>query len=70
MVDGRSKKAIMKTVGVSFRQLKSWLTTQYIIPFVDELQLMIDPSALYSHIIDTHVWQEFVKSRLSPEFQV
>ena len=60
----------MKTVGVSFRQLKSWLTTQYIIPFMDEPQLMRDPLSLYSHIIDTHVWQEFVKSRLSPKFQV
>ena len=60
----------MKTAEVSFRQLKSWLTTQYIIPFVDESQLMIDPPALYSYIIDTHVWQEFVKSILSPEFQV
>ncbi|KAL0544106.1 hypothetical protein IC582_019217 [Cucumis melo] len=61
VVDGRSKKAIMKTAGVSFCQFKSWLTTQYIIPFIDEPQLLIDPPSLYSHIIDTPVWQEFVK---------
>ncbi|KAA0058937.1 hypothetical protein E6C27_scaffold98G001140 [Cucumis melo var. makuwa] len=52
VVDGRSKKAIMKTAGVSFRQFKSWLTTQYIIPFMDEPQLLIDPPSLYAHIID------------------
>ena len=60
----------MKTTGVSFRQFKSWLTTKYIIPFIDEPQLLIDPPSFYSHIIDTPVWQEFVRSRMSPEFQV
>ncbi|KAL0534130.1 hypothetical protein IC582_028411 [Cucumis melo] len=69
VVDGRSKKAILKTTGVSFRQFKSWLTTQYIIPFMDEPQLLIDPPSLYAHIIDKHVWQEFVRSRMSSEFQ-
>ncbi|XP_050936273.1 uncharacterized protein LOC127144405 [Cucumis melo] len=69
VVDGRSKKAIMKTAGVSFRQFKSWLTTQYIIPFMDEPQLLIDPPSLYAHIIDKPVWQEFVRSRMSSEFQ-
>ncbi|KAA0068061.1 uncharacterized protein E6C27_scaffold238G00090 [Cucumis melo var. makuwa] len=69
VVDGRSKKVIMKTARVSFRQFKSWLTTQYIIPFMDELQLLIDPPSLYAHIIDKLVWQEFVRSRMSLEFQ-
>ncbi|KAL0536443.1 hypothetical protein IC582_025392 [Cucumis melo] len=70
VVDVRSKKAIMKTAGVSFRQFKSWLTTQYIIPFMDEPQLLIDPPSLYAHIIDKPVWQEFVRSRMSSEFQI
>ncbi|KAA0055817.1 transposase [Cucumis melo var. makuwa] len=69
VVDGRSKKAIMKTAGVSFRQFKSWLTTQYIIPFMDEPQLLIDPPLLYAYIIDKPVWQEFVRSRMFSEFQ-
>ncbi|KAL0545265.1 hypothetical protein IC582_020415 [Cucumis melo] len=68
--DGRSKDATMKMVGVSFRQFKSWLTTQYIIHFIDESQLLIDPTSLYSHLINTPVWQKFVRSRLSPKFQV
>ncbi|KAL0543802.1 hypothetical protein IC582_018907 [Cucumis melo] len=59
----------MKTAGVSFCQFKSWLTTQYIIPFMDEPQLLIDPPSLYAHIIDKPVWQEFVRSRMSSEFQ-
>ncbi|KAL4021604.1 hypothetical protein IC575_020410 [Cucumis melo] len=69
VVDGRSKKAIMKTAGVSFRQFKSWLITQYIIPLMDEPQLLIDSPSLYAHIIDKPVWQEFVRSRMSSEFQ-
>ncbi|KAA0059875.1 uncharacterized protein E6C27_scaffold108G001630 [Cucumis melo var. makuwa] len=69
VVDGRSKKAIMKTAGVSFRQFKSWLKTQYIIPFMDEPQLLIDPPSLYAHIIDKPVWQKFVRSRMSSKFQ-
>ncbi|KAL0539743.1 hypothetical protein IC582_023959 [Cucumis melo] len=59
----------MKTAGVSFRQFKSWLKTQYIIPFMDEPQLLIDLPSLYAHIIDKLVWQEFVWSRMSSEFQ-
>ncbi|KAL4032724.1 hypothetical protein IC575_005805 [Cucumis melo] len=69
VVDDRSKKAIIETAGVSFRQFKSWLTTQYIIPFMDEPQLLIDPPSLYAHIIDKPVWQEFVRSRMSSKFQ-
>ncbi|TYK11887.1 uncharacterized protein E5676_scaffold177G00440 [Cucumis melo var. makuwa] len=42
IVDGQSKKVIMKTPGVAFRQFKSWLTTQHIMLFVDEPQLLID----------------------------
>ncbi|KAA0034844.1 putative serine/threonine-protein kinase nek2 [Cucumis melo var. makuwa] len=53
VVDARSKKAIMKTARVSFRQFKSWLTTQYIILFIDEPQFLINPPSFYSHIIDT-----------------
>ncbi|KAL0549283.1 hypothetical protein IC582_013764 [Cucumis melo] len=69
VVDGRSKKTIMKTTKVSFCQFKSWLTTQYIIAFMDEPQLLIDPPSLYAHIIDKLVWQEFVRLRMSSEFQ-
>ncbi|KAL0558794.1 hypothetical protein IC582_003376 [Cucumis melo] len=70
VVDVQSKKAIMRTTGVSFCQFNSWLTTQYIIPFMDEPQLLIDPPSLYAHIIDKPVWQEFVRSRMSLEFQI
>ncbi|KAL0544698.1 hypothetical protein IC582_019817 [Cucumis melo] len=69
VIDPRSRKNVLQTAGISFRQFKNWLTTKYIIPHKDEPQLLQVPPEKYSFIEQNH-WEEFVRSRLSETFQV
>ncbi|KAA0058329.1 putative serine/threonine-protein kinase nek2 [Cucumis melo var. makuwa] len=68
VIDPRSRKNVLQTAGISFRQFKNWLTTKYIIPHKDEPQLLHVPPEKYSFIEQNH-WEEFVRSRLSETFQ-
>ncbi|TYK22159.1 putative serine/threonine-protein kinase nek2 [Cucumis melo var. makuwa] len=68
VIDPRSRKNVLQTAGISFRQFKNWLTTKYIIPHKDEPQLLQVPPEKYSFIEQNH-WEEFVRSRLSETFQ-
>ncbi|KAA0054991.1 putative serine/threonine-protein kinase nek2 [Cucumis melo var. makuwa] len=68
VIDLRSRKNVLKTAGISFRQFKNWLTTKYIMPHKDEPQLLQVPPEKYSFIEQNH-WEEFVRSRLSEIFQ-
>ncbi|KAL0553572.1 hypothetical protein IC582_007472 [Cucumis melo] len=68
VIDPRSRKNVLQTAGISFRQFKNWLTTKYIIPHKNEPQLLQVPPEKYSFIEQNH-WEEFVRSRLSETFQ-
>ncbi|KAL0541536.1 hypothetical protein IC582_021588 [Cucumis melo] len=68
VIDPRSRKNVLQTAGISFRQFKNWITTKYIIPHKDEPQLLQVPPEKYSFIEQNH-WEEFVRSRLSETFQ-
>ncbi|KAA0055505.1 putative serine/threonine-protein kinase nek2 [Cucumis melo var. makuwa] len=68
VIDPRSRKNVLQTAGISFRQFKNWLTTKYIILHKDEPQLLQVPPEKYSFIDQNH-WEEFVRSRLSETFQ-
>ncbi|TYK08390.1 putative serine/threonine-protein kinase nek2 [Cucumis melo var. makuwa] len=68
VIDPRSRKNVLQTAGISFRQFKNWLTTKYIISHKDEPQLLQVPPKKYSFIKKNH-WEEFVRSRLSETFQ-
>ncbi|KAL0540274.1 hypothetical protein IC582_024508 [Cucumis melo] len=68
VIDPRSRKNVLQTAGISFRQFKNWLTTKYIIPHKDKPQLLQVPPEKYSFIEQNH-WEEFVRSRLSETFQ-
>ncbi|KAE8646994.1 hypothetical protein Csa_016979, partial [Cucumis sativus] len=57
VIDPRSRKNIIQTAGISFRQFKCWLTTKYIMPHKDEPQLLQVPPEKYS-FIDQHHWTE------------
>ncbi|TYK13493.1 putative serine/threonine-protein kinase nek2 [Cucumis melo var. makuwa] len=68
IIDPRSRKNVLQTAGISFRQFKNWLTTKFIIPHKDEPQLLQVPPEKNSFIEQNH-WEEFVRSRLSKTFQ-
>ncbi|TYK27216.1 transposase [Cucumis melo var. makuwa] len=69
IIDSRSRKSILKTAGTTFTQFKHWLTKKYILPFKNELELLKRPPYMYSYI-DQKEWEEFVRSRLCPHFEV
>ncbi|KAL0536778.1 hypothetical protein IC582_025739 [Cucumis melo] len=69
IIDNRSRKSILKTAGTTFRQFKHWLTKKYILPFKNEPELLKRPPYMYSYI-DQKQWEEFVRSRLCPHFEV
>ncbi|KAL0537407.1 hypothetical protein IC582_026385 [Cucumis melo] len=69
VIDPRSRKNVLQTVGISFRQFKNWLTTKYIMPHKDEPQLLQVPPEKYTFIEQNH-WEEFVRPRLFETFQV
>ncbi|TYJ99652.1 putative serine/threonine-protein kinase nek2 [Cucumis melo var. makuwa] len=68
VIDPRSRKNVLQTAGISFRQFKNWLTTKYIMAHKDAPQLLQVPPEKYSFIEQNH-WEEFVRSRLSETFQ-
>ncbi|KAL0560147.1 hypothetical protein IC582_000541 [Cucumis melo] len=68
VINPRSRKNVLQTAGISFRQFKNWPTTKYIIPHKDEPQLLQVPPEKYSFIEQNH-WEEFVRSRLLETFQ-
>ncbi|KAA0062148.1 putative serine/threonine-protein kinase nek2 [Cucumis melo var. makuwa] len=68
VIDPRSRKNVLQTAGISFRQFKNWLTMKYIMPHKDEPQLLQVPPEKYS-FIEQNQWKELVRSRLSETFQ-
>ncbi|KAL6188835.1 hypothetical protein ACLB2K_040226 [Fragaria x ananassa] len=62
------KKMVFASAGQKWRDFKSKLTTWYIIPFMDSPELFEFPPDDYRSI-HADQWQEFVKDRISPQFQ-
>ena len=69
MVPKQWKKMVFASAGQKWRDFKSKLTTWYIIPFMDSPELFQFPPDDYRSI-HADQWQEFVKDRISPQFQV
>ncbi|KAI3930893.1 hypothetical protein MKW92_036152 [Papaver armeniacum] len=65
----QNKRNLIQNVGALWRSFKSRLTRKYIMPFKDQEDLIVNPPAMY-RFIDKRHWEEFVKIRLSKNFQV
>ncbi|KAI3881709.1 hypothetical protein MKW92_031977 [Papaver armeniacum] len=65
----QKKRNLIQNVGALWRSFKSRLTRKYIMPFKDQEDLLGNPPAMYKFIDKRH-WEEFVKIRLSKNFQV
>ncbi|KAI3881718.1 hypothetical protein MKW92_031986 [Papaver armeniacum] len=65
----QNKRNLIQNVGALWRSFKSRLTRKYIMPFKDHEDLLVYPPAMYKFIDKRH-WEEFVKIRLSKNFQV
>ncbi|XP_021832925.1 uncharacterized protein LOC110772766 [Prunus avium] len=68
VVDHRSRKNIISSIGIKFRSFKHALTKYHIIPFMNDPEHLKNPPDLYNFIQKEH-WDKFVASRVSDEFQ-
>lgn len=64
-----ARKIILKSACQKWREFKSHLTTDYVLPYSNQLELIKLPPADYSFIEKAH-WDIFVASRLTAEFLV
>lgn len=68
-VPASAGKMVLESANQKWREFKSKLTTKYVLPHRDQLDLLEFPPADYSFIEKAH-WDMFVASRLTPEFLV
>ncbi|GAY65876.1 hypothetical protein CUMW_244410 [Citrus unshiu] len=68
IVHPNSKKQVFQALGSAFRNFKYLLTTKYILPHKHNRKRLKWPPFQYSHI-PQNVWDKFVNSRLSTEFE-
>ncbi|KAF9606677.1 hypothetical protein IFM89_027721 [Coptis chinensis] len=68
VLDPNTRAQVISDIGLKWRTFKTTLTTKYIRPFKDDLELLVAPPTKYKYL-DKMVWTAFVQSRLTPEFQ-
>ena len=64
-----AKKMVLRSACQKWREFKCRLTTHYILPYLDQPELLAYPPADYSFIEKSH-WDIFVADRTSKEFMV
>ncbi|XP_050370270.1 uncharacterized protein LOC126788239 isoform X2 [Argentina anserina] len=64
----RHRKMILASASNKWRQFKSELTTKYVMPYKDQPDILKDPPEEYD-FIKQQDWEQFVKSRLTIDFQ-
>lgn len=69
IVDPRYKKKCLQTIGTCWRNFKSTLTREYILPNKEHPELLVNPPEKYDWL-NRYDWSMFVKSRLTKDFMV
>ncbi|KAK9901816.1 hypothetical protein M0R45_001949 [Rubus argutus] len=67
IVDKRSKKDVYCSAGRKWKSFKSTLTTKYVLKYKDKRRLLKKKPEEYEFITQPQ-WEDFVRSRLTPEF--
>ncbi|CAL2228509.1 unnamed protein product [Prunus armeniaca] len=62
------KKMVLSFAAKKWKDFKSTLTRQFILPFANEKEKLKEPPQLYN-FIEKSKWDAFVASRLSPDFE-
>ncbi|XP_016648314.1 PREDICTED: uncharacterized protein LOC107880729 [Prunus mume] len=62
------KKMVLSSAAKKWKDFKSTLTRQFILPFANEKEKLNEPPQLYN-FIEKSQWDAFVASRLSPDFE-
>lgn len=69
IVPPTARKVVRNSACQKWREFKSRLTTEYILPHRDQPEMLVFPPADYTFIEKTH-WDIFVADRLESEFLV
>ncbi|RVW64870.1 hypothetical protein CK203_066167 [Vitis vinifera] len=69
LVDENSKYNVISSTGTSFRSFRHTLTKEYILPYKDKPEYLLQPPIEYNYI-PIEDWRKLVANRLSTEFQV
>ena len=69
MVDENSQNNIMSSIGTSFRSFMHTLTKEYILPYKDKPEHLLQPPIEYNYI-PIEDWRKLVANRLSKEFEI
>ncbi|PON40422.1 hypothetical protein PanWU01x14_297420, partial [Parasponia andersonii] len=70
VLDYKAKKETLKSCGKMWRDFKSRITTELIYEYRHTCpELLEHPPASYAQWIEPQVWDEFVKKRLSAEWE-
>lgn len=64
-----SKQATLQSASTKWRQFKSTLTREYVLPHKNDPEALKEPPEMYD-FIELSDWQSFVISRLSESWQV
>ncbi|KAF9615640.1 hypothetical protein IFM89_025449 [Coptis chinensis] len=64
------KKGVVSDIGEKLKEFKSRLTRYYITPYKDQPEKLLKPPKKHEKNIRQEDWERFVKSRLTPKFQV
>ena len=69
IVPQSARKMVIKSAGQKWREFKFRLTKDYILPYLDQPELLVHPPADFSSIENSH-GDIFVADRTSAEFQL
>ena len=69
MVDENSKNNVISSIGTSFRSFSHTLTKEYILPYKDKPEHLLQPPIEYNYI-PIEDWRKLVANRLSKEFEI
>ena len=69
LVDENSINNILSSIGTSFRSFRHTLMKEYILPYKDKLELLLQPPVEYNYI-PFEDWRKLVAKKLSVEFEI
>ena len=64
-----SESMVLKSAGTKWRQFKSNLTSDHVMPYIGQKKKLMKPPKQYT-FVGKEVWRRFVAQRTSKEWQV
>ena len=62
------KKACLQSAGVKWRQFKTTLTTDFVMPYKGQKKKLSKPPKQYAYV-GKEIWRDFVSQRMTPKWK-